>query len=72
MYFYCQFFFAGKVIYDIGGRCQIAPPNFANLLKVFQSDVRGGSIKPGRDQQRKRGAQAHPSELSSRPHQLKN
>ena len=45
MYFYCQFFFAGHIIYDIGGLCQLAPPNFANILTIVQSDVRGGSKK---------------------------
>ena len=66
------FFFAGHIIYDIGGLCQLAPPNFANILTIVQSDVRGGSNKPWRGQQRKHEAHAHPSALSSRPLQLKN
>ena len=69
---YCLFFFAGHIIYDIGGLCQLAPPNFANILTIVQSDVRGGSKKTARDQQRKHEAHAHPSALSSRPLQLKN
>ena len=56
-------YFAGQILYDIGGLCRIAPPNFANILVIVQSDVRGGSNKPGRDQQRKHGAHAHPSVL---------
>ena len=51
-----QFFLAGHIIYDIGGLCRITPPNFANKLTIVQSDVRGGSNKPRRDQQRKHGA----------------
>ena len=47
MYFYCQFFFAGHIIYDIGGLCRKAPPNFADLLAIVQSDVRSGSSAPG-------------------------
>ena len=46
MYFYCQFFFVGQIIYDIGGLCRIAPPNFADLYTILQSDVRGGSSTP--------------------------
>ena len=65
-------FYAGQIIHDIGGLCRIAPPNFANLLTIVQSDARGGSNKPGRDQQRKKGAHAHPSVLSSRSLTLKN
>ena len=72
MYFYCHFFFFGQIIYNIGGLCRIAPPNFATLLRIVQSDVRGGSNKPGREQQRKHGAHALSSVLSSRPLQLKN
>ena len=40
------YFFAGQIINDIGGLCRIAPQNFANLLTMVQSDVRGGSNKP--------------------------
>ena len=67
-------FFAGQVIYDIGGLCRIAPPNslIYNLLTIVQSDVRGGSNKLERDQQRKHRAHAQPSVRSSRPLQLKN
>ena len=46
MHFYCQFYFAGQIIYEIGGLCRIAPPNFADLLTIVQSDVRGGSGTP--------------------------
>ena len=42
-----QIFFAGHIIYDIGGICQIAPPNFTNILTIVQSDVRGGSKNLG-------------------------
>ena len=66
------FFFAGKIIYDIGGLYRIASPNFAYLLTIVQSDVRGGSNKPEHNQQRKHGAHAHPSVLSSRPLKLNN
>ena len=41
-------FFAGQIIYDIGGLCRIAPPNFANQLTIAQSDQRSGpSTHPG-------------------------
>ena len=65
-------FFVGQIIYDIGGLCRIAPPNFADLLTIVQSDVRGGSSTPWGRLKRKHGAHAHPSVLSSRPLQLKN
>ena len=66
------FFFVGQIIYDIGGLCRIAPPNFADIMAIVESDERGGSNTPGRDQQRKHEAHAHPSVLSSWPLQLKN
>ena len=44
---YCHFFFAGQIIYDIGGLNRIAPRNFADLLTIVQSDVRAGSSAPG-------------------------
>ena len=46
MYFIANYFFAGQIIYDMGGLCRIAPQNFANLLTTVQSDVRGGSNMP--------------------------
>ena len=44
--FLLPIFFVGRIISDIGGLCRIAPPNFADLLTIVQSDMRGGSSAP--------------------------